>query len=124
MSGAEALALTMIAAFIVLVFTGFPIAWILGGLAAVFTALAIVLEVDFAIPMNIDWFYTSMTVDRIWDVMENWVMVALPMFIFMGILLDRSGIARSLLTTGGWLREPCAPSAPSASSSHRASCWW
>ena len=40
MSGAEALALTMIAAFIVLVFTGFPIAWILGGLAAVFTALA------------------------------------------------------------------------------------
>ncbi len=98
MSGAEALALTMIGAFIVLVFTGFPIAWILGGLAAVFTALAIVLEVDFAIPMNIDWFYTSMTVDRIWDVMENWVMVALPMFIFMGILLDRSGIARSLLT--------------------------
>lgn len=39
-----------------------------------------------------------MTVDRIWDVMENWVMVALPMFIFMGILLDRSGIARGLLT--------------------------
>ncbi|HAO56173.1 MAG TPA: C4-dicarboxylate ABC transporter, partial [Gammaproteobacteria bacterium] len=84
--------------FICLVFTGYPIAWILGGLAVVFTALAIVLEVDFGIPMGIDWFYTSMTVDRIWDVMENWVMVALPMFIFMGILLDRSGIARGLLT--------------------------
>ena len=98
MTGAEALALTMIVGFIVLVFTGYPIAWILGGLAIVFTALAIILEVDFAIPTSVDWFYTSMTVDRIWDVMENWVMVALPMFIFMGVLLDRSGIARSLLT--------------------------
>ena len=62
----------------------------------VFTAFAIVFQVDFAIPTSVDWFYTSMTVDRIWDVMENWVLVALPMFIFMGVLLDRSGIARSL----------------------------
>ena len=98
MSGAEILALMMIVAFIGLVFTGYPIAWILGGLAVGFTALAIILEVDFAIATSIDWFYTSMSVDRIWDVMENWVMVALPMFIFMGVLLDRSGIARGLLT--------------------------
>ena len=98
MTGSEILAVAMIVSFIGLVFTGYPIAWILGGLSAVFTALAIVLEVDIGIPMGIDWFYTSMSVDRIWDVMENWVMVALPMFIFMGILLDRSGIARGLLT--------------------------
>lgn len=97
MTGAEGLALAMIVAFIALVFTGYPIAWILGGLAVVFTGLAIVLEVDFAIPTGVGWFYTALTVDRIWDVMENWVMVALPMFIFMGVLLDRSGIARSLL---------------------------
>ena len=98
MSGSEALALSMIAAFIGLVFTGYPIAWVLGGLAVLYTAVAIVLEVDFHIPTNVDWFYASVTVDRIWDLMENWVMVALPMFIFMGILLDRSGIARDLLT--------------------------
>ena len=98
MTGAEVLALLMIVAFIGLVFSGYPIAWVLGGLAVVFTAFAIVFQVDFAIPTSVDWFYTSMTVDRIWDVMENWVLVALPMFIFMGVLLDRSGIARSLLT--------------------------
>lgn len=98
MSGSEVLALFMILSFIVLIFSGFPIAWILGGLAAVFTGFAIILEVDFDVTTNVDWFYTSMSVDRIWDVMENWVMVALPMFIFMGILLDRSGIARDLLT--------------------------
>ena len=97
MTGAEGLALAMIVAFVALVFTGYPIAWILGGLAIVFTGLAIILEVDFAIPTNVDWLYAALTVDRIWDVMENWVMVALPMFIFMGVLLDRSGIARSLL---------------------------
>ena len=31
--------------------------------------------------------------------MENWVMVALPMFILMGLLLDRSGIARDLMNS-------------------------
>jgi len=97
MSGSEILALLMIASFIGLIFTGFPIAWVLGGLAAIFTAFAIVFEVDFNVVTNVDWYYTSMSVDRIWDVMENWVMVALPMFIFMGILLDRSGLAKDLL---------------------------
>ena len=98
MSGSEVLAVLMIASFILLIFTGFPIAWVLGGLAAIFTAFAIIFEVDFNITTNVDWYYTSMTIDRIWDVMENWVMVALPMFIFMGILLDRSGLAKDLLT--------------------------
>ncbi len=88
----------MMISFIGLIFTGFPIAWVLGGLAAIFTAFAIIFEVDFDIVTNVDWYYTSMSVDRVWDVMENWVMVALPMFIFMGILLDRSGLAKDLLT--------------------------
>lgn len=95
----EILALAMFASFITLVFTGFPIAWILGGLSVIFTALAIVLEVDFALPIGMDWGYTSLTVDRVWNVMENWVMVALPMFIFMGLLLDRSGIANQLMVS-------------------------
>jgi tripartite ATP-independent transporter DctM subunit len=93
----EILALLMFASFIALVFTGFPVAWILGGLSVLFTAFAIVLEVDLNIPIGLDWAYTSLSVDRIWNVMENWVMVALPMFIFMGLLLDRSGIANQLM---------------------------
>ncbi len=97
MSPNEGLALLMFASFIGLVFTGFPVAWILGGLAVLFTALAIVLNLDFDFPFAIDWSYTSLVVDRSWNVMENWVMVALPMFIFMGLLLDRSGIANQLM---------------------------
>lgn len=93
----EALALLMFASFMGLVFTGFPVAWILGGLAVLFTALAVVLEVDVGLPVGLDWAYTSLTVDRTWNVMESWVMVALPMFILMGLLLDRSGIATQLM---------------------------
>ncbi|MFB3077195.1 MAG: TRAP transporter large permease subunit, partial [Lysobacterales bacterium] len=84
---------------IALVFTGFPVAWILGGLSVLFTAFAIVLDIDFNLSIGMNWGYTSITVDRIWNVMENWVLVALPMFIFMGLLLDRSGIANQLMTS-------------------------
>ena len=97
MAANEIMALLMFLSFIGLVFTGFPVAWILGGLAVLFTVFAIVAGVDFGLPVNVEWAYTSLTVDRIWNVMENWVLVALPMFIFMGLLLDRSGIANQLM---------------------------
>ena len=99
MTGSELLALAMFASFITLILTGFPVAWVLGGLAVVFTALAIVFEIDLGIATGVDWNYTSIAVERIWGVMGNWVMVALPMFIFMGLLLDRSGIAHALMTS-------------------------
>ena len=95
----EILALAMFFAFILLVFTGFPVAWVLAGLAILFTAIAIVASVDFGMTIGIDWAYTSITVERVWNVMENWVMVALPMFIFMGLMLDRSGIASRLMSS-------------------------
>jgi len=106
MSPNEILALLMFFGFIVSVFTGYPIAWLLGGLSILFTALAIILEVDFHVPVGVDWSYTSLTIDRVWNVMENWVMVALPMFIFMGLLLDRSGIAGRLMTSFAKLLGP------------------
>jgi len=93
----ELLAIGMFLSFILLVFSGFPVAWILGGLAVIFSAISVILEVDFSIPTGMNWSYTSLSVDRIWNVMENWVMVALPMFILMGLLLDRSGIANNLM---------------------------
>ncbi len=92
------LVIAMFLSFIGLIFTGFPVAWVLGGLAVLFTAIAIILEVDLGIPLGVDWAYASLTVDRAWGLMENWVLVALPMFIFMGLMLDRSGLAASLMT--------------------------
>ena len=98
MSVGDYLSIAMFISFILLIFTGFPVAWVLGGLAVLFTAIGIILKIDFGLPVAIDWDYSSLVVDRIWDVMNNWVLVALPMFIFMGLMLDRSGVARRLMT--------------------------
>jgi tripartite ATP-independent transporter DctM subunit len=105
-SAGEILAVLMLLSFMVSVFSGFPVAWLLGGLSVLFTALAIILEVDFQTPTGLGWDYTSLAVDRIWHLMQNWVMVALPMFILMGLLLDRSGIAHRLMTSCARLMGP------------------
>lgn len=98
MSSGDILSLLMFGSFILLIFSGFPVAWVLGGLAVIFTAIGIVLRVDFHLPIAMDWDYSLLVVDRIWNVMNNWVLVALPMFIFMGLMLDRSGVAQRLMT--------------------------
>jgi len=97
MEAREFLAIGMFLAFIGLIFTGFPVAWVLGGLAVLFTALGIIFERDLGIYTGVDWSYSSLVVERIWDLMDNWVLVALPMFVFMGLLLDRSGVAGDLM---------------------------
>ncbi|MCH7869411.1 MAG: TRAP transporter large permease subunit [Myxococcales bacterium] len=94
----EILVIAMFVLFVVLIFTGYPVAWVLGGLAVFFTAISVIAESDFGIPVGADWAYASLSVDRIWDLMNNWLLVALPMFIFMGLMLDRSGVAADLMT--------------------------
>jgi TRAP-type mannitol/chloroaromatic compound transport system permease large subunit len=94
MEAYELLVIGMFLSFIGLIFTGFPIAWIMAGIAVWFAAFGVILN-----GMGVDTFllknYGSFTiiVDRIWAVMSNWVLVALPNFVFMGLMLDRSGVA-------------------------------
>jgi len=97
MSVREWLAVAMFVSFILGILTGFPVAWVLGGVAVLFTAIAIIVQRDFGFYTGVDWSYTSLVADRIWDLMDNWVLVALPMFICMGLLLDRAGIAADLM---------------------------
>jgi TRAP-type mannitol/chloroaromatic compound transport system permease large subunit len=40
---------------------------------------------------------TPLSVNRIYKTMDNWVLIALPMFILMGLMLDRSGIAENMM---------------------------
>ena len=54
MAANEVLAVMMFISFIALVFTGFPVAWLLGGLAIFFSALAVVLEADFNLAIGMD----------------------------------------------------------------------
>ena len=98
MASNEILAILMFLSFIGLIFTGYPVAWVLGGLSIVFTGIAIIADFDFGLAIGLDWNFTSSTVQRIWSTMQSWVLVALPMFVYMGLMLDRSGIASELLS--------------------------
>ncbi|CUB05320.1 TRAP transporter large permease [Marinomonas fungiae] len=93
----EILALLMFATFIACLFSGFPVAWVMGGVAVAFAVLAMGADYWLDAFIGIDWNYVSITVPRIWAVMTNWVLVALPMFVFMGLMLDRSGVAEDLM---------------------------
>lgn len=93
----EILAACMFGSFILLLFTGYPVAWVLGGIAIIFSALAMLMDHWFDAFIGIDWNFVSVVIPRMWDVMTNWVLVALPMFVFMGLMLDRSGVAEDLM---------------------------
>ena len=91
------LAIALFFSFIIFIFSGFPIAWLMGGLSVLFTLIAILSDTYLDTFFGIDWGFASMVVYRLYGVMENWVLVALPMFIFMGMMLDKSGIAEDLM---------------------------
>lgn len=91
------LVISMFVTFIVLLFTGFPIAWVLGGTAVIFTGVGMLADQYLDAFTGIDYLVFSMSINRIYRLMYNWVLVALPMFIFMGLMLDRSGIAERMM---------------------------
>jgi len=88
----ELLPLFMFLALAVLLFTGFPVGFVLGGIGLGFWLLAVALGLEN--PLSF-----FLVVGRIFGgVVDNLVLVAIPMFIFMGTALEKSGIARELLT--------------------------
>jgi len=105
----DILSVVLFFGFILLLFTGYPIAWLLGGFSVLIAGVAIFVNTyleDWLYEhfpdtwLNIDWPYVSAIVRNIWDQsMSNEVLVALPMFIFMGLMLDRSGIAERMMTS-------------------------
>jgi tripartite ATP-independent transporter DctM subunit len=74
-----------------LLFSGYPVAFILGGLALLFGLLGFFLG-----SFKLVQFFNF--VPRIWgQAAENLVLVAVPTFIFMGVMMERSGIAQDML---------------------------
>ncbi len=87
----EIWALVMFAVLFLLLLLGFPVAFTLGAVA--FTFGSIFLGFDFfdLLPL------------RIWGIMTNFTLLAVPLFVFMGVVLEKSGIAEELLETMGRL---------------------
>lgn len=87
----DLLPLVMFASVAVLLFTGYPVAFVLGGVALFFGFIGTVLGVFKPIE-----FFNLLP--RIWGgIAENLVLVAVPLFVFMGTMLERSDVAADLL---------------------------
>jgi len=89
----------MFLTFIGLLFSGYPIAFVLAGVAALFTLVGFLGDTYLGTSTGVDFTYVGMVVNRIYKLMDNWVLVAIPMFIFMGLMLDRSGIADKMMSS-------------------------
>ncbi len=86
----------MFFAVLLLIFSGYPVAFALGGVALVFAVIGV--EVGL-----FDWGLLSALPVRIFGIMENQILLAVPFFIFMGTVLEKSRLAEDLLKTIGTL---------------------
>jgi len=91
------LVIAMFISFIALLFTGFPVAWVLAGVGIIFAGIGWWTD-------ELGWTLTGLSyntlgllVGRIFGIMDNWVLIALPMFIFMGLMLEKSGVAERMM---------------------------
>jgi tripartite ATP-independent transporter DctM subunit len=90
------LAPVMFVAAMALIFSGYPVAFALGGTALLFAGAGIAAGV-------IDGHLMLAMPERVFGVMGNSVLLAVPYFIFMGTMLERSRLAEDLLETVGIL---------------------
>ncbi len=90
------LAPLMFVAVFLVIFLGYPVAFALGGTSLIFAFIAVQMDL-------LDWFLLYAMPERIFGVMSNYVLLAVPYFIFMGLILEKSKLAEDLLTTIGRL---------------------
>ena len=87
----ELWALVMFVVAVALLLFGYPVAFTLGAVAMLFGTIFLGIEFFDLLPL------------RIWGIMTNFTLLAVPLFVFMGVLLEKSGLAEDLLETMGML---------------------
>ena len=92
----EYLDLIMFVAVVGLLLTGYPVAFALAGTALLFALLGHTLGA-------FDVAFLQALPQRIYGVMTNEVLIAIPLFVFMGVMLERSKVAEDLLEAAGRL---------------------
>ena len=93
-------ALTLFTVILVLL-AGFPVAFTLGGTALIFAGFGIIGgSFNEALLLGLP--------NRVFGIMTNETLVAVPLFVFMGVTLERARIAEELLETLSACSAPCA----------------
>lgn len=80
-------ALVMFAVLFGLLLLGYPVAFTLGAISLLFGSVFLGYQFFDLLPF------------RIWGVMTNFTLLAVPLFVFMGVVLEKSGVAEQLLST-------------------------
>ena len=83
--------IAMFVTLMVMLLIGYPVAFTLGAVALLFGSIFLDLGFFNLLPL------------QIWGIMNNFTLLAVPLFIFMGVTLDKSGLAKDLLETMGLL---------------------
>jgi len=81
----------MFATLMIMLLLGYPVAFTLGAIALLFGSIFLGLDFFNLLPL------------QIWGTMNNFTLLAVPLFIYMGVTLDKSGLAEDLLETMGLL---------------------
>ena len=95
----ELLAPLMFIGVFALIFSGFPVAFVLGGASLIFAAIGVQIGI-------LDWNLLFAMPQRVFGIMSNYTLLAVPFFIFMGVVLEKAQLAEDLLTTMGKLFGP------------------
>jgi TRAP-type mannitol/chloroaromatic compound transport system permease large subunit len=96
----------MFASLIIFLLLGYPVAFALAANGLLFFWIGVELAPYSGGTINLSWPLLNALPDRFWGVMSNDTLLAIPFFTFMGIVLERSGMAEDLLDTIGQLFGP------------------
>jgi TRAP-type mannitol/chloroaromatic compound transport system permease large subunit len=100
---AQNLAPIMFASLVIFLLLGYPVAFSLGAVGLVFFVVGVELAPHSDGVITLSWHLLQSMPGRIFDVMRNDTLLAIPFFTFMGLILERSGMAEDLLETVGQL---------------------
>jgi len=88
----EYMSLYLFAAVFILLLIGYPVAFTLAGTALIFTVIG-------ETTGTFDPAFLEALPNRLYGIIGNQILIAVPLFVFMGVMLERSKIADELLTT-------------------------
>lgn len=97
--GFEWLAVLMFLGFFLILLTGYPVAFSFAGTALVFCAIGLAVG---AFDANL----LKLLPNRWFQTMNDYQLLAIPFFVFLGAILEKTGIAEELLETVGVLLGP------------------
>lgn len=100
---AQNLAPIMFASLVLFLLLGYPVAFSLGAVGLMFFVVGVELAPYSDGAISLSWHLLQSMPGRIFDVMRNDTLLAIPFFTFMGLILERSGMAEDLLDTVGQL---------------------